>query len=992
MDSDSDVEPGGSIANRGPAVLAVTTATLVLASVFVFARMISRYFIVKRFTWDDRIILLAWLISFFLSFTICFGVANGLGKHDTDIPTSQIPTLRRCEYVFSILYNPALMATKTSILIFYLRLARNTQMVLRFASWLTLVIVNIAGVVLTFMNIFQCTPVQAAWNANYQGSTKCIPLLTEFICSSPVNIVTDLAILALPIPVLTGMRLPSRQKTILVFTFTLGIFVAVVDVVRIYYLQQAIADVPTGITSDPTSRFGGQSDFAYNASLALMWSAVEVNVGTTCACIPTLKPLVLRLLPSMLYNPKNKNGNGTRASPSTTSDKSQSQRPSDNQSLGNNNASGVIKPEPVAHGALGGRQHASPGPDAPMSAMEFLTTPDMTTLGDRLAPPTNSSANRSAIRSRTTNTVSTDHSYENGIYFGFVNMTKPKSMLRANKKESWKYCTIVAILFFLWGISYGLLNTLNNAIAAVNHMSTAQTIGLTSAYFGGGYFFGPLLVGEWILRRDEHSRSKRHRQNDENIGGYKATFITGLCIYGTGTIIFWPSAVTNSFGGFMLSNFVVGFGLSVLEVAANSFMVLCGPPQYGETRLMLAQAVQGVGSVLSGLLAQKVFFTSLSSVDPSGRNSSTTLINVQWTYLGITLLCVVLALFFYYMPLPEVSDSELEESAKLLPVDPCKKSIGGLQLRTISLILAVMAQYMYVGGQESNSTFFNSLLVSIIPGQPKSGMQATFGTVTGAAVDPDHPMGFTLSLSDYLTVGHTVFAVSRFAAAYFIYLSVNNSRLPQPRTVLSFSIILCFISALLCVLLKPSNPNLLFIPACLFFFGEGPIWPLIFAIGMRGQGRRTKRAAAFITMGASGPLFFPFIMYGIIVRGGTVQTAFILIVAMQVAMLALPIFLTYVKDARLMVDPRPSRRVLRKEGGRPIDEAVADVVVAEPEPRGTDSATITVDFFREPGVAEKNHRGFLDIVTKGLGAKLNGARRKSSPTLEVEHSEGSIDA
>lgn len=104
MDSDSDVEPGGSIANRGPAVLAVTTATLVLASVFVFARMISRYFIVKRFTWDDRIILLAWLISFFLSFTICFGVANGLGKHDTDIPTSQIPTLRRCEYVFSILY------------------------------------------------------------------------------------------------------------------------------------------------------------------------------------------------------------------------------------------------------------------------------------------------------------------------------------------------------------------------------------------------------------------------------------------------------------------------------------------------------------------------------------------------------------------------------------------------------------------------------------------------------------------------------------------------------------------------------------------------------------------------------------------------------------------------------------------------------------------------------------------------------------------------
>lgn len=104
METDSDVEPGGSIANRGPAVLAVTIATLVLASVFVFARMISRYFIVKRFTWDDRTILLAWLISFFLSFTICLGVANGLGKHDENIPASDIATLRHCEYVFSILY------------------------------------------------------------------------------------------------------------------------------------------------------------------------------------------------------------------------------------------------------------------------------------------------------------------------------------------------------------------------------------------------------------------------------------------------------------------------------------------------------------------------------------------------------------------------------------------------------------------------------------------------------------------------------------------------------------------------------------------------------------------------------------------------------------------------------------------------------------------------------------------------------------------------
>lgn len=41
---------------------------------------------------------------------------------------------------------------------------------------------------------------------------------------------------------LLGMRLPKKQKIILVVTFGFGVFVAVVDVIRIYYLQDAQRD------------------------------------------------------------------------------------------------------------------------------------------------------------------------------------------------------------------------------------------------------------------------------------------------------------------------------------------------------------------------------------------------------------------------------------------------------------------------------------------------------------------------------------------------------------------------------------------------------------------------------------------------------------------------------------------------------------------------------------------------------------------------------
>lgn len=782
------------------------------------------------------------------------------------------------------------MALKTSILIFYLRLSKNTQQILRIASWVVLAIVNTAGIVLTFLNIFQCNPVIAAFSL-YRYQAQCIPLLTEFICSAPVNIVTDLAILALPIPVLTGMRLPKRQKYILVFTFSLGIFVTIVDVVRIYYLQQAISFVPTNPSNDPDALFGDSPEFAWNASLSLMWSAVEVNVGMICACIPTLKPLILKILPTVLFDP-----DGTHdSSLSTYATDTQDKEPSGSQNATAPAESGEV-PESLAVPAQAQQQDSSA---EQISCLDFLTTPDMVNPAspNSVPPQPGSPATRTTWMSGMSRN-------DNAIYFGFVNMKRPKSMIKTAPAESLRYCVVVTILFLLWGFSYGLLNTLNNVIATISDMSTAETLGLTTAYFGGGYFFGPLVVGEWVLRHDEHARFHRNRRRHKHrdaVGGFKATFILGLCIYGIGTIMFWPCAVLTSFPGFMISNFVVGFGLGVLETAANPFIILCGPQQYAETRILIAQGFQGVASVISGLLAQKVFFDDIA--DSEGKRTSLELIDVQWTYLAITLSCVALALFFYYMPLPEVTDAELGRVADRLPVDAKKRTIGGLQLRTLCIIFAVMAQWFYVAAQESMSIFFDDLMTSMLPGPS----------------DADHPIGLVLSVSDYLLIAHAAFTISRFNSAHLAWLSVKHpqSRLvPTPRTQLTIFSTLSVIFALLCVVLRPSNSNLIAIPAILFFFAEGPIWPLIFAMGLRGQGNRTKRAAAWLTMGASGPAFWPFVMYGIMSNNGaSVQLAFVIPVILLLFTLAYPVFLTVLRDARDLVDPQIPRGRRASAGG-----------------------------------------------------------------------------
>ncbi|KAF8849314.1 MFS general substrate transporter [Acephala macrosclerotiorum] len=812
--------------SRGESVFIVTTTTFVLATVFVVSRLISRFGILRNRTADDWVIILAWFIAFGLSFSIDWGTAKGLGRHDVDIPESWRPSLRRSEYAFTILYNPALMATKTSILIFYLRMSKNTQNMLRIASYVTLAVVNIAGVVLTFLNVFQCSPVSAAYDPK-QTSNKCTSITTLYLCSAPVNIITDLAILVLPIPVLTGMRLPQRQKTVLVFTFTLGVFVTIVDVIRIYYLQQAVDNQVVA-----HQQLGTGTDFAWNAATALMWSAVEVNVGIICACIPTLKPLVKRILPAMITD---RSGSGT-VTYKTESISSQVQRRSSNSNRDYrlDLVAPPIRALPPAQ--VGGDREAE------MDMMDFLTIPGM-------EPGT---MNRTA----TAHTQTTD----NTTYFGFVNMRRPKSMLKTKDMESFKYCTMVTILFFLWGFSYGLLNTLNNEIAMIAGESTAQTLGLSTAYFGA-YFFGALLIGQWVLRK----------------AGFKATFIVGLCIYGTGTLMFWPSAVLTSFPGFIISNFVVGMGLSILETAANPFLALCGPSYHSEFRLLLAQGVQAIASLLSQVLAEKVLFNGLSSNGP--RNIG--LIDVQWSYLAIALFTVILALFFYYMPLPEATDSDLQQQSEDLGIYREQKIsiplLKGVKLPLVitSLVLVVIAQFLYVGAQEAMSVWFGALLESL-------------SSLRGS--------GLTLSIDNYTLISHAVFAFGRL---FFAFLCLIIS----PRILLLISFVGCMIFAVLTMSLG-IDANSIAGPAIVFFFFEGPIFPLVYAIGLRGLGSWTKWGAGFITGATSGGAVFAFVMFAVQrVDGLSVEYSYCVIVAIYAVGMLHPIYLNSVPGARHQVDP-----------------------------------------------------------------------------------------
>ena len=75
----------------------------------------------------------------------------------------------------------------------------------------------------TFTVIFQCTPVNKAWDASGMMPGKCLNLLSFYYISFGIRLATDIALFVLPIPKLLQLKMNIGKRAGLVFMFGLGI-------------------------------------------------------------------------------------------------------------------------------------------------------------------------------------------------------------------------------------------------------------------------------------------------------------------------------------------------------------------------------------------------------------------------------------------------------------------------------------------------------------------------------------------------------------------------------------------------------------------------------------------------------------------------------------------------------------------------------------------------------------------------------------------------
>jgi len=120
----------------------------------------------------------------------------------------------------TILYATSLAFTKVSILFFYLRLAPHRWFRSLVRMLLTIVVAYATAYVT--VSIFGCKPIAASWDLRLADRAICLDPYTKYMALSVLNIVIELLVLILPIPVVLHLQMPAKQKVSVCMVFATG--------------------------------------------------------------------------------------------------------------------------------------------------------------------------------------------------------------------------------------------------------------------------------------------------------------------------------------------------------------------------------------------------------------------------------------------------------------------------------------------------------------------------------------------------------------------------------------------------------------------------------------------------------------------------------------------------------------------------------------------------------------------------------------------------
>lgn len=375
---------------------------------------------------------------------------------------------------------------------------------------------------------------------------------------------------------------------------------------------------------------------------------------------------------------------------------------------------------------------------------------------------------------------------------------KPKPEL-ISKQDFWPFL-LLTTLFMLWGVAHNMTDTLLAAFKRIMSMTDFQTSWIQLAFYGS-YFCLALPAALYIRKYT-----------------YKSGILLGLGLFAIGSLLFYPASITMSYGFFLFALYVLAGGLSILETAANPYILVIGPQETATQRLNLAQSFNPIGSII-GVFLSKVFILSKlnmaeaedrTSMDPEALKAiqAEELAGVMNTYVGVALFLVFVWFVIRAVRMPVASETVEGDGV-----------ISGFRrlAKNRNYIRGVVAQFFYVGAQIGVWSF----------------------TIRYVMVELDLKES---DASDYYLAALILFAMSRF-------LFTALMKFFKPSLLLAISSLVAILCCLVVIYASGMTGviALVLISVCMSL-----MFPTIYGLSAEGLGKDTKLGGSGLIMAILG--------------------------------------------------------------------------------------------------------------------------------------------
>ena len=329
------------------------------------------------------------------------------------------------------------------------------------------------------------------------------------------------------------------------------------------------------------------------------------------------------------------------------------------------------------------------------------------------------------------------------------------------------------------------------------------------------------------------------------VTGYKKGMSLGLAMIAIGCLLFVPAALSKTFAVFLIAQFVVGSGLTILQTASNPFIVHLGSQDSAAARI----AFMGLLNKFAGVLAPLLFTAlvlgnfsdvsqvSLAQLPEAERAAQLNEMSSQLIqpYIGMAIALGILALGLMRVNLPDIQFESDD-------INDSTQTSGVLQFP--HLVLGAITLFCYVG-------------VEVIAGDTIGLYGSSLGVANATSL--------------------TSFTMTAMVIGYFLGLFCIPRLISQSKAMLMSGILgVVFtvgimlgsdqshsISAILWgwtgIQTLPDTVALI----ALLGLANAMVWPTVWPLALADLGKFTPKGSAILIMGIAGGAILPLVYGGL---------------------------------------------------------------------------------------------------------------------------------